>query len=594
MSCASCGATVPVDARFCVTCGSPLDVHAERDRHNHARVAGAAPASLIAKMRTAPVSGERKPVTALFGDVVGSTTMAESMDPEDWVAIMNRAFDVMSQALYRYEGTIASLIGDGILAFFGAPVAHEDDPERAVLAASAMVDGVAELAGELKTEHGIDFQIRVGVNSGEVVVGNVGSDLRYEYTALGDTMNVAARMESAAPPGAVLVTAETRRFLRGRFDVEDWGEIQVKGREQPVHAYRIVGRADSPPPSRGIVGLASALVGRDREVGRLCQLVGQLRDRGGVAVVSGEPGIGKSRLLAELRQRSAGANVSWAEGQCLSYGRNLPYHLVIDLLRSIVGAAQGADEHEMWPAVKGFVEARLGPDDPAGDYLEHLMSLPQDPEVARRLDNIDPAGLMADYVNAFARLLVGATVDRPLVALCEDVHWVDASSVELLTRVIRQVPGHPILWVWTRRPQAPPETDALLDTARAVYADGFSELGLVPMSVAESQQLVANLLEIESLAPEVRDLIVERSDGNPFFVEEVIRMLIERGTLERHDGSWVAVDAIDEAMIPETLHGLLLARIDALPADARHALLVASVIGRTFRARVLERVLEAA
>jgi class 3 adenylate cyclase len=591
MPCANCGTALPVDARFCMTCGSPLRADLERDERAHARVAGAAPARLVTKMRGAPVSGERKRVTALFGDVVGSTTLAEAMGPEDWVGVMNRAFDVMSQAIYRYEGTVASLIGDGILAFFGAPIAHEDDPERAVLAGLAMVEGVEGLARELEAERGIDFRIRVGINSGEVVVGNVGSNLRYEYTALGDTMNVAARMESAAPPGGVLVTAETCRFVRDRFDVEDRGKIQVKGRAQPVHAYRVIGRAASPAPSRGIAGLTSALVGRDEELGRLCDLVGGLGEHGAVALVSGEPGIGKSRLLAELRERTADAAVSWAEGQCLSYGRNVPYHLVIDLLRSLVGAAPGAENQETVTALHELVAARLGKDDPAADYLAHLMSLPLDPEVARRLDNVDPAGLLADYVRAFGRLLVATTADRPLVAVCEDVHWIDPSSVELLNRVMRQVEEQAVLWVWTRRPQAPPETEALIDAAGSVYADHFRELTLAPMTGAESRRLVANLLEIESLAPQVRDLIVERSDGNPFFVEEVIRMLIERGTLEHRGGSWIAVDEIDNAMIPETLHGLLLARIDALPSDARHALLVASVIGRTFAARVLDRVL---
>jgi class 3 adenylate cyclase len=545
-------------------------------------------------MRTAVVTGERKPVTAVFGDVVGSTSLAESMDPENWVGIMNRAFEVMSRALYRYEGTIASLIGDGILAFFGAPVAHEDDPERAVLAALAMIEGVEMLGAELRTTHGLDFRIRVGINTGEVVVGNVGSDLRYEYTALGDTMNVAARMEAAAPPGGVLVTADTHRFVRDRFETEDQGEISVKGRERPVHAFRILGRGGSPRPARGVADLTSVLVGRDEELATLVGLVRGLDAEGGTAVLRGEPGIGKSRMLAELRARSAGEPAVWVEGQCLSYGVNLPYHLVVDVLRSLVGKPSGDDEHATRTALREGVMELLGEGDPAADYLEHLMSLPQGPEVARRLDQLDPAGLLSDYVASLARLLTAASGTAPLVLVCEDVHWVDASSVELFVRVMREVAGQRILWLWTRRPQAPSVTQTLVDAARAAHPDTFTEVTLSPMTSDDSRQLVANLLEIDSVSTSVRELIVERSDGNPFFVEEVIRMLIERGALEPQGDTWVASGSIDAVEIPDTLHGLLLARIDALPADARRALLVASVIGRTFAVRVLERVLEPA
>jgi len=401
-------------------------------------------------------------------------------------------------------------------------------------------------------------------------------------------------MEAAAPPGGVLVTADTHRFVRDRFDTEDQGEIRVKGRERPVHAFRIHGRVGSPPPARGVADLTSVLVGRDEELAKLVRLVRELDAEGGGAVLSGEPGIGKSRMLAELRARSADLPAVWAEGQCLSYGVNLPYHLVVDLLRSLVGGPSGDDEHATRTALRARVMELLGEGDRAADYLEHLMSLPQAPEVGRRLDELDPAGLLSDYVASLARLLTAASATAPLVLVCEDVHWVDASSVELLVRVMRAVAGQPVLWLWTRRPQAPPVTQTLVDAARAAHPDTFTEVALSPMTSDDSRQLVANLLEIDSLPASLRELIVERSDGNPFFVEEVIRMLIERGALEPQGDTWVASGSIDAVEIPDTLHGLLLARIDALPADARRALLVASVIGRTFAVRVLERVLEPA
>ncbi|HEX6228041.1 MAG TPA: adenylate/guanylate cyclase domain-containing protein [Solirubrobacterales bacterium] len=551
-------------------------------------------------MRAAPVTGERKPVTAVFADVVGSTALAESMDPEEWIGIMNRAFELMSRSLYQYEGTIASLIGDGLLAFFGAPVAHEDDPERAALASLAMVEAISEYRSYLAATRDIDFQIRIGINTGEVVVGKVGSDLRYEYTALGDTMNVAARMEAAAPPGGVLVTAETHRFLAGRFHTEDRGEISVKGKSDPVHAFQVLGRKPVPEAARGIAGLTSSMVGRDEQLRELARQLDDLREgRGRVAVISGEPGIGKSRLLAEVKRVAADAEppLRFAEGQCLSYGRNLPHHLLVDLVRSMVGATPSMGDRETRAALHGRADALL----PASDanevvpYLEHLLSLEQDSATANRLDKLDPAGLQAHYVASLGRLIAAEAAAARLVLACEDIHWADPSSVEILEKLLMQVgPGHAVLWILTLRPRTSAEADSLLAAARTSHGEAASEFVLEPLSSEDSRKLVSNLLEIELLPEPVRRLIQDRSDGNPFFVEEVIRMLIERGALVQEDGAWKATRSIDEIRIPDNLHGLLLARIDALPLDVRHTLLVASVIGRRFAADVLDQVLEAA
>jgi len=564
------------------------------------QIAAAVPSSLADKMRAAPVTGERKPVTAVFVDVVGSTSLAESMDPEEWIGIMNRAFDLMSRAVYEFEGTIASLIGDGMLAFFGAPVAHEDDPERAALAALAMVDAIAEYRSYLAAARDIDFQIRVGINTGEVVVGNVGSDLRYEYSALGDTMNVAARMEAAAPAGGVLVTAETQRFIAARLRTEDRGEISVKGKSAPVRAFEVLGRKPVPDATRGIAGLTSEMVGRDAELGELARQLDALRaGKGGVAVISGEPGIGKSRLLAECRHDATAGEraISYAEGQCLSYGHNLPHHLIVDLVRSIIGVTPASGDRETHAALRGHADRHLsGPD--ASDvvtYLEHLLSLTQDPSTASRLEKMDPAGLQTHYVGSLRRLIAAKAAVTPLVLACEDVHWADPSSVQILEQLLTALgPGHSVLWLVTLRPQGSADTGALLAAARASFGEAARELVLDPLSSEDSRRLVANLLEIESLAAPVREVIYEKSDGNPFFVEEVIRMLIEQGAIERRDGRWSATRAIDDVQIPDNLHSLLVARIDALPPEARHTLLVASVIGRRFAASVLDGVLETA
>src|SRR6266540_203030 len=252
--------TVEAPPASCPRCDAPVPADARR-----ARLGAAAPAPLIDKMRAARLTGERKPVTAIFADVVGSTSLAETMDAEDWTVMINEAFDLMSKAVFRYEDTIAQLQGDAMLAFFGAPVAHEDDPERAVRAALDMITETDEFARQLKAERGIDFRIRAGINSGPVLVGNVGSDLRYEYTALGDAMNVAARMEAAADPGTVLITDSTHRLVSNAFETEDLGEIAVKGKTEPVHAYRVLATKAVPERKRGLdwTGLESPMVGRE-------------------------------------------------------------------------------------------------------------------------------------------------------------------------------------------------------------------------------------------------------------------------------------------------------------------------------------------
>src|SRR5688500_13732889 len=275
LTCPRCDAPVTADARFCMNCGQSLSggETAPTDSERQTRIARAAPAPLVEKMRTAKLTGERKPVTALFADVVGSTTLAEQMDPEDWTQIINEAFDLMSKAVYRYEGTIAQLQGDAMLAFFGAPVAHEDDPDRAIRAALEMVAETDEFARQLKQERGIDFRIRAGINTGPVIVGNVGSDLRYEYTALGDAVNVAARVQTSAEPGTVVVSANTQRSVKDAFDFADLGEVELKGKAEPVQLYRVVGLKAQPGRRRGLesVGLSSPLVGRSSELDRLRQ-----------------------------------------------------------------------------------------------------------------------------------------------------------------------------------------------------------------------------------------------------------------------------------------------------------------------------------
>ena len=601
-SCPRCDASVASDAKFCANCGHALGEASPADATIHARLSSAAPAPLVTKMREARLTGERKPVTALFADVVNSTSLAEQMDPEDWTAMINEAFDLMSRAVFRYEGTIAQLQGDAMLAFFGAPVAHEDDPERAIFAALDMIEATEEFAAQLRGSHGIEFRIRAGINSGPVMVGNVGSDLRYEYTALGDAVNVAARMQTAAEPGQVLITEMSRRLTGDAFELEDLGGIEVKGKSEPVHAFRVVGRKVAPARKRGLesVGLNSPMVGRDEPLRRLLDGFEIVRaGRGRMAFIVGEPGIGKSRLLAELKHAvttDAAAPAAWVEGRCVSYGRSLPYHLLIDLVRSILGLSFSATGEEGRAQLERSIGTILGeatsPQERADStlYLAHLLSLPiRDDEQGRV--TVDADVLQMRYIAAIHRLLRDTAARGPLVIVCEDVHWADPASVEAIRQLAPLATQLPILFVAALRAETDSAGWGLLAMAREMYGQALVEIRLEPLTEADSRTLVANLLEIESLPGQVRDLILARAEGNPFFVEEVVRMLIEQGAIVAQGDRWVATDAVTSVEIPETLHGLLLARIDQLPDSAKRSLRIAAVIGRQFPVRVLERVI---
>jgi len=597
-TCARCASPLPASARFCPACGEPAPAPdaTAADAGRAARLSAAIPANLAAKMRAPRLTGERKPVTALFADVVGSTALAEALDPEDWTAIINEAIGRVSEAVYRYEGTIAKLLGDGVLAFFGAPVAHEDSPERAVRAALDVVAAIDAYAAELRADLGIEFAIRIGINTGPVVVGNVGSDLHYEFTPIGDAINVAARLQAAAPPGGILIAAATQRFIAPIIDAEPLGPIEVKGRSEPVDAFRVIGLRSAPGPTRGIAGLSSSLVGRDPELARLREALETVRSgRGRIALVIGEPGLGKSRLVSELRRAGlTGDDLGWVEARSRSYGMTVPYHVLLELVRSLLGVDAAAEP----AAARATLDAALsdggavdGGDDAAS--LAHLLGLPGQPG-HEALERLEPEALLTRYLGAVRRLIARRALGRPLVCVIEDAHWADASSVEALVRLLPVVDEAPVLWIVATRSDREAPGWRLVGVARDLAGDTLTEIALRPLSEADSRRLVENLLAIDRLPDDVRVAILAKAEGNPFFVEEVVRMLIDRGAIRRTSDGWVAEPGIADMDIPDNIHGLLLARIDRLPEDAKRALRVASVIGRQFGVQVLGDVLAAA
>jgi class 3 adenylate cyclase/tetratricopeptide (TPR) repeat protein len=530
----------------------------------------------------------------LFADVVGSTSLADRMDPEDWSAAMRSVIALMTTAVERNGGSVIRLMGDGMLAVFGAPIGHEDDAIRAVGTGLEIVAAVAEAGPSLQRDTGEALQIRIGVNTGVAIIEGLveGAAPR---DAMGDTVNVAARMQAAARAGTVLVTGETWRHAGPAFDGIGLGGLDVKGKAEPVEAWEIQGRRDEPASSRGLAGLTSPLVGRDEPLRRLSDLTESARaGRGRVALILGEPGVGKSRLLAELRGgnlAAADAGLRWAEARSVSYAGDVPFGLLSDVVLACLGLPRGAPPASVLETLSARLSAlRASPLSREQPVLAHLLSLPMSDAAAAELSPLGPEALRERYIAAIEVLLRGLTRDQPVAIVADDIHWADASSVEVLTRLLPLIHELPLLLVLAGRPDRATAGWRLVEAARAAIGQELTEVALAPLDEADSRTLVANLLEVESLPVRLRDFIVERADGNPLFVEEVIRTLIERAWVVLRDGRWVASDTIAEAEVPPTLQGLLTARIDRLPDESRRIIRLAAVIGRDVPVRLLETV----
>ncbi len=608
-TCPQCGKPVSPTSKFCKNCGanlrpavvsaSPSSAASSADPLQALR--HAVPPSLASKIlaERERTEGERKLVTTLFADIVGSTSLAERMDPEDWRDVVTGAHRRISEAVYQYEGTIAQLLGDGVLAFFGAPIAHEDDPERAIRAGLAILTSIREHADRFGSTHGLradDLQIRIGLNTGPVVVGNIGTDLHMEYLAIGDTVNLAARLQSSAEPNTILVSDSTKRLVGTLFDFEDRGRIAIKGKAEPVQVHRVLGECKDAIRTRGIQGLDSPMVGRQREFTTLQKITADLRnDRGALVAILGEAGLGKSRLVAEWRRTASSQSdarpLRWIEGRCLSYDTASPHHLSKGILRGLIGVPASASDPETNRALRNQVDALLGPDaNEAYPFLAHLLGLRLEDELEMRVKYLDGPALQMKYIAAYEKLLQATALATPTVIICEDAHWADAASVELGVQVMPIAAEAPLVIVFVMRPDRHAPGWKLITQSHEVAGVGAIELHLAPLSDTDSRQLVKNLLQFEALPESLRQTILSKAEGNPFFVEEVIRMLIDHGGLEQSKGTWHATREIGKMEIPDTLQGVLDARIDQLSDPAKRMLQVAAVIGRRFPVRVLERV----
>ncbi len=577
--CPICSTENPDHSRFCNRCGGSLDA-------------------------PRPVEGERKLTSVLFADVVRSTALAERLDPEDWAAIMNGGFGFMNAAVTRFGGTVARLMGDAVLALFGAPVAHEDDAERAVRAGLALLDSAAEYGEMVERRYGVEFRVRVGINSGTSVLAYMGDEVKAEYTAMGDTANVAARLQSLASPGTLLISGETRRLVRGLFELEPRGVVELKGKQEAVETFAVLGAKARPGKTRGLEGegLASPLVGREAELSALAEaLEGLGRGAGSVVAVVGEAGIGKSRLMAEVRSGAGAAGVAWYEGRAVSYGQSLAYQPWQQLGREMIGAGDMEGPAVVRERLEAFVD-RLSLDPSALPVMETLLAV-ETPAARKALGELEGGALVeriADVVIGALRAVMregsGPQGDtgRPHVLVFDDLHWADGASLELIGQVATIAASEPLLLVCVLRPDRQAPSWGLLDRLAGSLGSRYARLDLQPLDGARAGELLGNLLHIEALPGSVRELILRRSDGNPFFLEEVLRSLIESGHVVREDGHWRATREITSVAIPQTLAGVLSARIDRLPDATKRVAQTAAVLGRTFFYRALASVCRAA
>lgn len=520
---------------------------------------------------------ERKQVTVLFADVMGSMDLAEQQDPEEWRKIMQRFFSILAAAVERFDGTVDKFTGDGIMAIFGAPLAHEDHAQRACYAALQMLEDVSEYAAELRRGSGLNFSIRIGINSGEVVAGSIGETGEGEYTAIGHTVGLAQRMEALAEPGKAYLTEHTAALAGGYLALDDLGEFEIKGASRPVQVFELagIGGARSRLDLSRVRGF-SRFVGRAEEMAALEEALDRARQgRGAVVGIVAEPGVGKSRLCHELAERCRAEGLEVFEAQAQAHGKSIPFMPVLQMLRAYFGIADRDPERAVQEKIAGrtlLLDPELAGDLPLlFDFLG--VPDPDRPPPAMSLEARQRAlrDLICHLVNAPARR-------HTIVIVIEDLHWLDEGSEAMLGDLISAAEDTQTLVVVNFRPEY-----ASPWIGKPIYSD----LRLAPLGPADTRELLRDLVGDDPSLDGLEDPIHERTAGNPFFVEEIVRELAETGRLEGEPGAYRLAGAVEDVGVPVSVQTVLAARIDRLDPDAKRLLQVASVVGREMGERTL-------
>ena len=580
--CAACGHANAPGSRFCNECGQSLTQEAASGAAKFASPEAYTPRHLAEKILTSrhALEGERKHVTVLFADLKGSMELLADRDPEEARKLLDPVLERMMEAVHRYEGTVNQVMGDGIMALFGAPLAHEDHAVRACYAALAMQREVRRLTEQVRRAHGVEVQIRVGLNSGQVVVRAIGSDLQMDYTAVGQTTHLAARMEQLASPGTIRLTADTLRMAEGFVQVNPLGPVPVKGVTDPVEVFELVdtGVTRTRLQAAAARGL-TRFVGRDTEVEQLRRAWEKAGSgRGQVAAIVGEAGVGKSRLVWEFlhSHRLQGGLV--LEGSSVSYGKATVYLPVIDLLKAYFHVEASDDVRRMREKVTGKL---LTLDEALRPTLPAFLSLLDVPVDDPAWQTFDPAQRRQHILEAVRRLLLRESQIQPLCVVFEDLHWVDPETQALLDVLVDSLPSARLLLLVNYRPE---------------YRHGwgnktyYAQLRLDPLPPETAEELLEALMgDAPGLQP-LKRLMIGRTDGNPFFLEESVRMLVEAGVLLGERGAYRITRALDTVQVPATVQAVLAARIDRLPAEQKTLLQQAAVIGNAVPLPLLQAI----
>lgn len=583
ITCPECATKNQARNKFCDECGHELRKTKEIPPVNYSEPQSYTPKFLADKILTTRGSfeGERKLVTILFADVANYTAMSEKLDPEEVHQIMDGCFAILMDEIHKYEGTINQFTGDGLMALFGAPLAHEDHAQRACYSALSIQNAIDSYCEKIEKDSGIDFKLRVGINSGSVIVGAIGNDLRLDYTAVGDTTNLAARMESAAEPGSVLVSRNTYKIVRDYFDFKPIGKIKVKGKKESQDAYKLIKAGEV--KTRFKASLAKGLtkfVGRKNSMAALKESYEKvLAGLGQVVGIVGEAGVGKSRLILEFINQLPRNESLYLEGRCLHYGSGMVYLPILDIVRSYFGIKEGDREFlikkKLVEKIR-LLDKRLENTLPA---FQELLSIKVDNEKYLQLE---PSQRKIRVFEAVRDLFIRESEQTILVIAIEDLHWIDKTSEEFINYLINWLANTPILLVLLYRPEY---------THQLGSKSYYTKVGLTRLGTVSSSQLVQAILEGGEVLPALRELILNRAGGNPLYVEELTHNLLENGLIDRKDNQFVLTCDVTELQVPDTIQGIISARIDRVEEDIKRVMQVASVIGREFAFRILQNIM---
>lgn len=564
LECPQCGKILPLLAKFCNQCGQRLEEVAEAEK------------------QVAEAEGERKYVTVLFSDLSGYTAMSEKLDPEEVKEITSRIFGNISEVIGKYQGFIEKFIGDAVMALFGVPMAHEDDPVRAIKAAREIHELVDAISPEMEKRIGRPISMHTGINTGLVVTGEVDME-KGTHGVAGDTINLASRLCSLAKADEILVDIDTYRRAEGYFVFEALESTLVKGKAEPIQAYRFLSPKERPVTIHRLSGLRAELVGRKAEVAQLREAVEKVREgKGSLFSICGGAGTGKSRLVEDFKATLDLEEIQWLEGHAYPYSQNIPYYPLIDLLNRVFLINEGDSQEKVREKVESGVENLIGKKENLVPYLGTLYSL-RYPEV----EEVSPEFWRSRLQEAIQTIISALARSAPTVFLLEDLHWADPSFVDLLRHTLLDV-RQPAIVLCIYRPVFTLFTSQQVSGLAKVY----HEIRLQDLSLSEAQEMLESLLHTGTIPSDLKRFVQERAEGNPFYLEELVNSLLESEKLIRDNGDWKLMGPISESDISPTIHGLISGRLDRLAKETKRILQEASVIGRAFLYEILRRVTE--